>query len=97
MAAHKGPASLRPRCTRSGSSVDAIPDYQSLLHPSLTTCDNPVQKIITLTVVAVGLWLTALLLGTKKDTLRLLFLEPEDIRNVSLGAIWSFGKVTGLS
>jgi hypothetical protein len=27
MAAHKGPASLRPRCTRSGSSVAAIPGY----------------------------------------------------------------------
>jgi hypothetical protein len=27
MAAHKGPASLRPRCTWSGSSVDAIPVY----------------------------------------------------------------------
>jgi hypothetical protein len=25
MTAHKGPASLRPRCTRSGSSVTAIP------------------------------------------------------------------------
>jgi hypothetical protein len=29
MAAHKGPASLRPRCTRSGSSVAAIPVYQA--------------------------------------------------------------------
>jgi hypothetical protein len=29
MAAHKGPASLRPRCTRSGSSVAAISVYQS--------------------------------------------------------------------
>jgi hypothetical protein len=29
MAAHKGPASLRPRCTRSGSSVARIPVYQS--------------------------------------------------------------------
>jgi hypothetical protein len=27
MAAHKGPATLRPRCTRSGSSVAAIPVY----------------------------------------------------------------------
>jgi hypothetical protein len=36
------------------------------------------------------------LLGTPKDMLRLLFLEPEDIKNVSLGAIWNFGKVTGL-
>jgi hypothetical protein len=27
MAAHKGPASFRPRCTRSGSSVAAIPVY----------------------------------------------------------------------
>jgi hypothetical protein len=24
------------------------------------------------------------------------FLEPEDIKNVGLGAIWNFGKVTGL-
>jgi hypothetical protein len=29
MATYKGPASLRPRCTRSGSSVAAIPVYQS--------------------------------------------------------------------
>jgi hypothetical protein len=36
------------------------------------------------------------LLGTPKDMLGLLFLEPEDIKNVSLGAIWNFGKVTGL-
>jgi hypothetical protein len=34
--------------------------------------------------------------GTLKDMLGLLFLEPEDIKNVSLGAIWNFGKVTGL-
>jgi hypothetical protein len=27
MAAHRGPASLRPRCTRSGSSVAVIPVY----------------------------------------------------------------------
>jgi hypothetical protein len=25
-----------------------------------------------------------------------LFLEPKNIKNVSLGAIWNFGKVTGL-
>jgi hypothetical protein len=31
MAAHKGPASSRPRCTQSGSSVAAIPVYQSNL------------------------------------------------------------------
>jgi hypothetical protein len=30
MAAHKGPASLRPRCTRGGSCVAAIPVYESL-------------------------------------------------------------------
>jgi hypothetical protein len=29
MAAHKGPASLRPRCTGTGSSVAAIQVYQS--------------------------------------------------------------------
>jgi hypothetical protein len=29
MAVHKGPASLKPKCTRSGSSVAAIPVYQS--------------------------------------------------------------------
>jgi hypothetical protein len=28
--------------------------------------------------------------------LGLLFLEPEDVKNVSLGAIWNFGKVAGL-
>jgi hypothetical protein len=28
--------------------------------------------------------------------LELLFLEPEDIKDVSLWAIWKFGKVTGL-
>jgi hypothetical protein len=39
---------------------------------------------------------TAPLLGTPKDMLGLLFLETEDINNVSLGAIWNFGKVTGL-
>jgi hypothetical protein len=33
MAAHKGPASLRPRCTRSGSFVAAIPVYQSTSLP----------------------------------------------------------------
>jgi hypothetical protein len=27
----------------------------------------------------------------------LLFLEPEDIKNVSMGAIWNFGKRTRLS
>jgi hypothetical protein len=31
MAAHKGPASLRPSCTRGGSSVAAIPVYPVLL------------------------------------------------------------------
>jgi hypothetical protein len=36
------------------------------------------------------------LLGNPKDMLGLLFLEPEDIKDVSLGAIWNFGKVTGL-
>jgi hypothetical protein len=35
------------------------------------------------------------LLGTPKDTLGLLFLESEDITDVSLGAIWNFGKVIG--
>jgi hypothetical protein len=29
MAAHKGPTSLRPRCTRGGGSVAAIQVYQS--------------------------------------------------------------------
>jgi hypothetical protein len=33
MAAHKGPSSLRPRCTRSGSSVAAMPVYQSNTPP----------------------------------------------------------------
>jgi hypothetical protein len=35
------------------------------------------------------------LLGTPKDVRALFFLEPEDIKNVSLGAIWKFGKVIG--
>jgi hypothetical protein len=39
MTAHKGPASLRPRCTRSGSSVAAIPVYQST-HKSKRCKDN---------------------------------------------------------
>jgi hypothetical protein len=38
----------------------------------------------------------AVLLGTLKDMLGLLFLEPEDIKIASLGAIWNFGNVTGL-
>jgi hypothetical protein len=38
MAVHKGPASLRPRCTRSGSSVDAIPvDQRSSTTLSITS------------------------------------------------------------
>jgi hypothetical protein len=37
MAAHKGPASSRPRCTRSGSSVAAVPIYQCSLCIRLTT------------------------------------------------------------
>jgi hypothetical protein len=51
MAAHKGPASLRPRCIRSGSSVAAIPVHQSMpgkksgnhagLYPSEVQKPNP--------------------------------------------------------
>jgi hypothetical protein len=41
MAAHKGPASLRPRCTRSGSSVAAVPIYQ--LHSFLISTLNRVS------------------------------------------------------
>jgi hypothetical protein len=33
MAAHKWPGSLRIGCTRSGSSVAAIPVYQSVVQP----------------------------------------------------------------
>jgi hypothetical protein len=40
MAAHKGPASVRPRCTRGGSSVAAIPVYQ----PSFRT-DHHLRKL----------------------------------------------------
>jgi hypothetical protein len=36
------------------------------------------------------------LLGTLKDMLGLLFLEPDVIKNVSMGAIWNFGRVIGL-
>jgi hypothetical protein len=31
-------------------------------------------------------------LGTPKDMSGFLFLEPEDIKNVSLGIIWNFGN-----
>jgi hypothetical protein len=43
-----------------------------------------------------GLLGRATLFGTPKDMLGLCFLKPQDIKNLSLGAIWSFGKVTGL-
>jgi hypothetical protein len=35
------------------------------------------------------------LLGTTKDMLGFIFLEPKDINCIRLGAIWNFGKVTG--
>jgi hypothetical protein len=35
MAVHKGSASLRPRSTRSGSSIAAIPVYQSNLYSKI--------------------------------------------------------------
>jgi hypothetical protein len=38
MAAHKGPVSSRPRCTWSGSSIAAIPVYQSRI--SLWKCQH---------------------------------------------------------
>jgi hypothetical protein len=38
MAAHKGPASLRPRCTRSGSSIAAIPVYIPTGIPATDRC-----------------------------------------------------------
>jgi hypothetical protein len=47
MAAHKGPASLRPRCTRSGSSVAAIPVYQST-----PQYDNHMNCLSAVTVAA---------------------------------------------
>jgi hypothetical protein len=42
MAAHKGPASSRPRCTLGGSSVAAIPVYQSMyqLHNTCTYVES---------------------------------------------------------
>jgi hypothetical protein len=42
MATHKGPVSLRPRCTRGGSSVAAIPVY---LHHS-TLCLVAVSPVL---------------------------------------------------
>jgi hypothetical protein len=45
---------------------------------------------------AVGMW-GGLLFGDPERYVRApFFLEPEDIKNVSLGAFWNFGKVTGL-
>jgi hypothetical protein len=38
MAAHKGPGSLRPRCTRSGSSVAAAPIYHLPPTPTKSRC-----------------------------------------------------------
>jgi hypothetical protein len=40
MAAHKGPASSRPRCTQGGSSVAAIPVYHFTLHIRLKLCKD---------------------------------------------------------
>jgi hypothetical protein len=37
------------------------------------------------------------LVGDPERYVRVPFLEQEDIGNVSLGAIWNFGNVTGLS
>jgi hypothetical protein len=49
MAAHKGPASLRPRFTRSGSSVAAMPIYLSkwseVSLPASYKVENTVYKI----------------------------------------------------
>jgi hypothetical protein len=36
------------------------------------------------------------MLGTLKDMLGLLYWEPDNIKDVILGAIWHFGKVIGL-
>jgi hypothetical protein len=38
MAAHKRPASLRPRCTQSGSSVAALPVYVPPTAPYAGSC-----------------------------------------------------------
>jgi hypothetical protein len=46
MAAHKGPASLRPRCTRTGSSVAAITVYQSTRKMDLELRKKPVKCYI---------------------------------------------------
>jgi hypothetical protein len=56
MAAHKGPASLRPRCTWSGSSIAAIPVYlpmkieqtqrsEALAYTLQTLVNNPEERI----------------------------------------------------
>jgi hypothetical protein len=33
---------------------------------------------------------------SKKEAFPLMADQPEDIKNIGLGAIWSFGKATGL-
>jgi hypothetical protein len=42
MAVHSGPASLRPRCTRGGSSVAAIPFYYPPIYRSALMRRTPV-------------------------------------------------------
>jgi hypothetical protein len=42
---------------------------------------------------AVGVWGGPICWGTQKIYYG--FFKPEDIKSISLGAIWKFGKVTG--
>jgi hypothetical protein len=53
MAAHKGPASLRPRCTRSGSSVATIPVYQS----TVLTAGKEITNSMKTKVLKAIIWL----------------------------------------
>jgi hypothetical protein len=46
MAAHKGPANLRPRCTRGGTSVAAVPIKCSIAARSGNNCCS--EKAITI-------------------------------------------------
>jgi hypothetical protein len=47
MAAHKGPASSRPRCTWGGSSVAVIPVYQSYSQSEIFQQYYAVSGVVT--------------------------------------------------
>jgi hypothetical protein len=56
MAAHEGPANLRPRCTRSGSSVAAIPVYlSSQLCISVLYCYGDICYMVMMMMIELSL------------------------------------------